>query len=191
MYRRSEGLAVASLEMFKTGAFSSDPVLLHRVDKAGLKKFTLKSLESGMQISEDNPMAGLEGRASLLMKLSDAMENTALFGRDGRPGNMIGKESDDVFRAASLSTTRLFIVASLDPGGICSDRPPSNSLVGFDGWIGTNLAIYSNSDKWRLHWRCLALLHHARISSRSAMGEHCSLSQADSMALLFPHGTHD
>ena len=146
MYRRSEGLAVASLEMFKTGAFSSDSALPHRVDKAGLKKVTLKSLERGMQISEDNPMAGLEGRAGLLMKLSDAMENTALFGPDGRPGNMIGKKSGDRFRAASLSTTRLSLVTSLDPGGIRSDCPTSNSLVGFDGRTGAHLAIYEDSD---------------------------------------------
>jgi Protein of unknown function (DUF1688) len=91
VFRRSEGLAVASLEMFKTGAFSSDPADPHKVDKAGLRKITVKSLEKGLQVSEDNPMPGLEGRAGLLMKLSHAMANTELFGPDGRPGNMIGK----------------------------------------------------------------------------------------------------
>ncbi len=91
VFRRSEGLAVASLEMFKTGAFSSDPAEPHKVDKGGLRKVTVKSLERGLQVSEDNPMAGLEGRAGLLMRLSDAMANTELFGAEGRPGNMIGK----------------------------------------------------------------------------------------------------
>lgn len=91
VFRRSEGLALASLEMFKAGAFSSDPAEPHRVDKGGLKKVTLRSLERSLQVSEDNPMAGLEGRAGLLIRLSDAMTNTELFGSDGRPGNMIGK----------------------------------------------------------------------------------------------------
>jgi Protein of unknown function (DUF1688) len=94
VYRRSEGLAVASLEMFKTGAFSSDPNEPHMVDKKGLKRVTVKSLERGMQVSHENPMTGLEGRAGLLMKLSDAMENADLFGVNGRPGNMLGKSTD-------------------------------------------------------------------------------------------------
>jgi Protein of unknown function (DUF1688) len=146
VFRRSEGLAVASLEMFKTGAFSSDPAVPHKADKAGLKKVTLKLLERGMQVSEDNPMAGIEGRAGLLMKLSDAMDNTSLFGHDGRPGNMIGEESGDRYRAVPLRTHRLFTFASLNPGSICSDRPTSNFVVGADGWIGTHLAIYQDSD---------------------------------------------
>lgn len=81
--------------MFKAGAFSSDPAAPHQVNRGGLKKVTLKSLERGLQASEDNPMAGLEGRAGLLMRLSDAMDNTEFFGIEGRPGNMIGKISAD------------------------------------------------------------------------------------------------
>lgn len=91
LFRRSEGLAVASLEMFKIGAFSSDPAKPHKVDKAGLKKVTVKSLERNLQVTEDNPMVGVEGRAGLLMRLSDAMDNAELFGPEGRPGNMIGR----------------------------------------------------------------------------------------------------
>ena len=40
VYSRSEGLAVASLEMFKAGAFSSDKDQPHQVDSAGLKNVT-------------------------------------------------------------------------------------------------------------------------------------------------------
>jgi hypothetical protein len=102
VYRRSEGLAVASLEMFKTGAFSSDTAEPHKVDKAGLQKVTLRSLERGMQVSEDNLMDGLEGRAGVLIRLSDAMANTDLFGSEGRPGNMIGKTKADDFVIANV-----------------------------------------------------------------------------------------
>jgi hypothetical protein len=36
-------------------------------------------------------MVGLEGRTSLLVNLSEALKaSPSLFGKDGRPGNMIG-----------------------------------------------------------------------------------------------------
>lgn len=91
VYSRSEGLAVASLEMFKAGAFSSDPNIPHQVDKLGLKKLTPEILAKGMQVSESNPMSGLEGRTGLLLRLSSALKNRELFGSNGRPGNMIGE----------------------------------------------------------------------------------------------------
>ncbi len=90
-YARSEGLAVASLEMFKAGAFSSNPAQPHQVDAAGLKRLTVETLAKGMQVSDTNPMSGLEGRAGLLIRLSSALQNVEIFGTDGRPGNMIGE----------------------------------------------------------------------------------------------------
>lgn len=90
IYRRSEGLAVASLEMFKTGLFSSDPTEPCQVDGAGLKKVTVGQLAKGMQHSENNPLPGLEGRAGLLIRLSEALNNQEFFGVDARPGNMLG-----------------------------------------------------------------------------------------------------
>lgn len=89
-YARSEGLAVATLEMFKSGLFSSDPTEPCQVDGAGLKKITVEVLAKGMQHSEDNPLAGVEGRAGLLMRLSEALNNQELFGVDARPGNVVG-----------------------------------------------------------------------------------------------------
>lgn len=92
-FGRSEGLAVASLEMFKSGGFSSNPSQPFQVDAAGLKGMTVETLAEGMQVSQSNPMAGLEGRAGLLMRLSEALSNQDIFGADGRPGNMIGKSN--------------------------------------------------------------------------------------------------
>lgn len=91
IYRRSEGLAVASLEMFKAGMFSSNPIEPCQVDGAGLKKLDVEMLAKGMQVSDSNPLAGLEGRAGLLMRLSTALNNQEFFGVDARPGNMLGK----------------------------------------------------------------------------------------------------
>lgn len=92
-YSRSEGLAVASLEMFKSGAFSSDPNQPHQVDAIGLRKVTVESLSKGLQVSETNPMAGVEGRAGILSRLGEALQNKKFFGTNGRPGNMVGMYS--------------------------------------------------------------------------------------------------
>lgn len=91
VYSRSEGLAVASLEMFKSGLFSSDPTEPCQVDGAGLQKLTAEKLAKGMQHSEHNSLAGIEGRAGLLGRLADALNNQDLFGVDARPGNMLGE----------------------------------------------------------------------------------------------------
>ncbi|KAF8468157.1 hypothetical protein BDZ91DRAFT_811542 [Kalaharituber pfeilii] len=88
IYRRSEGLAVASYDMFRSGLFSSNPQQPEQVNGAALKALTVETLANGLQISPENPIDGLEGRASLLIKLGDAMDNKEYFG-SGRPGNML------------------------------------------------------------------------------------------------------
>ncbi|KAF2685307.1 DUF1688-domain-containing protein [Lentithecium fluviatile CBS 122367] len=88
-YRRSEGLAVASLEMFKAGLFSSDPNEPCQVDSGGLKKLDIQTLARGLQVTESNPIDGLQGRAGLLMRLGDALQNQEVFGLEQRPGNML------------------------------------------------------------------------------------------------------
>ncbi|KAL1957057.1 hypothetical protein VTO42DRAFT_6434 [Malbranchea cinnamomea] len=89
IFKRSEGLAVATFEMFKAGLFSSNPNEPFQVDGAGLKKVTLQVLAKGLQHSEENPLAGIEGRAGLISKLSEALSNKEFFGLDARPGNML------------------------------------------------------------------------------------------------------
>jgi len=93
IYRRSEGLAVASLEMFKAGIFSSNPNEPCQVDSAGLKKLDTKILARGLQVTEENPIDGLEGRAGLLIRLGDALQSQEVFGLDARPGNMLGTKT--------------------------------------------------------------------------------------------------
>src|ERR1700761_1174807 len=58
VFRRSEGLAVASLEMFKAGLFSSNPAEPCQVDSAGLRKVDVNSMAKGLQVTEDNPIDG-------------------------------------------------------------------------------------------------------------------------------------
>lgn len=91
IYRRSEGLAIASLEMFKAGYFSSNPDEPCQVDAAGLRTLTMEKLGTGLQVSDANPIIGLEGRAGLITRLGEALDNSGIWGRIGRPGNMLGK----------------------------------------------------------------------------------------------------
>lgn len=89
IYRRSEGLAVASLEMFKAGVFSSDAREPCQVDSAGLRKLDVAIVARGLQVTDSNPLDGLEGRTSLLLRLADALQNQQVFGLEARPGNML------------------------------------------------------------------------------------------------------
>ncbi len=87
---RSEGLAVASLDMFARGAFSAhedDPL---RVDAAALERLTDAQLVQGFQVSADNPLIGVEGRTSLLRRLGAAIRaRPELFGADARLGGLV------------------------------------------------------------------------------------------------------
>ncbi len=65
IWRRSEGLAIASFEMFAKGLISGKAT--------DLQKLELAVLSEGLQVRDDNPIVGLDGRWRLLVKLGDSM----------------------------------------------------------------------------------------------------------------------
>jgi hypothetical protein len=70
IYGRSEGLGVASLHMFASGAFSRDPKGDPlRADAERLAALTPADIAMGFQVRAHNPLLGLEGRAELLRRL--------------------------------------------------------------------------------------------------------------------------
>jgi hypothetical protein len=84
---RSEGLALASLAMFAGGAFSASPGEPLRADAKGLAQLPDQVVRSGLQISDNNPLAGLEGRADLLRRLGALVAaKPDVFGRNDTPG---------------------------------------------------------------------------------------------------------
>ncbi len=88
---RSEGLALASLDMFKRGVFSSDPADLLRVDAAVLARLSAEQLSAGFEIANDNPLVGIEGRATLLRALGTLVAGSpGVFARidNPRPGGL-------------------------------------------------------------------------------------------------------
>ena len=96
---RSEGLAVASWNMFTEGHFSSRKNEPLCVDAEGLEKLNIETLAHAFQVSEQNPLVGLEGRFSLLKALAKALrKDPELFGAsDPRPGALL-----DYFQAGAI-----------------------------------------------------------------------------------------
>jgi len=98
-FARSEGLAVASLDMFRAGAFSSDPARSLRVDAKALAGLAPAALADGFQVSERNPLVGLPQRLALLRRLGAALAaRPDLFGAAARPGHLI-----DAIRASAAA----------------------------------------------------------------------------------------
>ncbi|PPD13607.1 MAG: uracil phosphoribosyltransferase [Methylobacterium sp.] len=70
---RSEGLALASFDMWAAGAFSDDPDNPLRADAGRLANLTVEALAEGFQAGPENPLEGLEGRARLINALGHAV----------------------------------------------------------------------------------------------------------------------
>jgi len=88
---RSEGLALASLDMFASGAFSNNAQDPFRVDADTLAEFSASVLERGFQVGAGNLLVGLQGRADLLRRLGRQMiSREDIFGQSDtpRPGGL-------------------------------------------------------------------------------------------------------
>ena len=84
-HNRSEGLAIASLDMFNGGLFTEDNDLGVTLDS--LNKLTVNDIAAGFQVSGHNPMNGLEGRANLVRSLAEIIEiNPDIFTTSQRLG---------------------------------------------------------------------------------------------------------
>ncbi|RSL63477.1 hypothetical protein CEP53_004399 [Fusarium sp. AF-6] len=88
VYERSEGIAVASLDMFNSLAFTTDTT--PTVNGNGLKQLDTDKLAQGFQVSDSNPMLGVDSRAALLRSLGQSLlDHPDVFGAEGRPGNLV------------------------------------------------------------------------------------------------------
>ena len=73
MTTRSEGLAIASLHAFRAGLFSGDSARPLRADADGLARVSEPALAAAFQVTTENPLAGVSGRAALLRNLGAAL----------------------------------------------------------------------------------------------------------------------
>lgn len=115
---RSEGLAVASLDMFMSGLFSRDDdnenSSRQLCEAKALSGLSSEVLSISLQVDPvTNPMTGLEGRAGLLTRLGDTLQKDkygifkgphgGIEGAAKRPGFLVGTWSAAMFLKLVLS----------------------------------------------------------------------------------------
>lgn len=91
---RSEGLGLASLAMFESGAFSANPHEPLRADADILANLSVSDLKRGLQVSDSNPLVGLEGRVDLVRRLGALVASKpGVFARldTPRPGGLFDR----------------------------------------------------------------------------------------------------
>lgn len=87
-FYRSEGLAIASLHMYENGIFSSRSNQSLLVDARGIDQIAKPDFMNAFQLSESNPLVGLDGRIDLVKRLGNALsENPAYFGKEAQLGS--------------------------------------------------------------------------------------------------------
>jgi hypothetical protein len=89
-FTRSEGLALASWHAFMGGLFSSDTKRPLQADSVGLRALSTDDLAAAFQVTDANPLVGMEDRAILLRRLGEVMqEQPEVFGDEvQRPGGL-------------------------------------------------------------------------------------------------------
>ena len=123
-FARSEGLAVASLDMFRVGGFSSATRLPHRVDDVALATIDAATLARHFQAGAGNPLVGLEQRSALLRHLGTALaERPDLFGSaPARPGHLVdyclSVAEGNRIPASTLLTALLDGLSAIWPSGL-------------------------------------------------------------------------
>jgi uncharacterized protein DUF1688 len=126
LYGRSEGLAVASLAMFRDGLFSSDARQPLRADSTALARVDAATLARYFQVDTNNPLVGVEGRSALLNRLGRALgERPELFGRAlARPGHLVDhflRRDKQRVAAAAVLAALLDGLSSIWPSGLMVD----------------------------------------------------------------------
>lgn len=138
-FNRSEGLAVASLDMYREGLFSSNSIMPLQADIEGLQQFDTNQLISGMQVSKDNPLLGVKGRTNLINALAKAIQS--------KPQNFDHKGTLGGFYDYVIEQ------ASIDNHQIDAAKVVSAVLETFsDIWPGRLMINEQNlGDVWRHH----------------------------------------
>ncbi len=119
---RSEGLAIASFDMFLRGDFSSNPTNPWQVDAKGLLHFSGNTLAEGFQVSKDNPLAGFDNRLELLNRLGEQLNQRFFVKNDLNPRvseflNTLKKKFGDSLSAGDLLAEILHYFVDIWPHG--------------------------------------------------------------------------
>lgn len=145
-FKRSEGLAIASLHMFSQGCFSSDRYQPYCADARKLQGFTESELATGFQVSAENYLVGFSGRLKLLQKLGRVLlSKPEMFGTTNpRPGNLVyyldSQVKNNQLAAATILEALLEGFSDIWPGrlqfeGINLGDVWSHSAIKDDGFV--------------------------------------------------------
>lgn len=121
---RSEGLAVASFHLFMSGALSSRRSAKLIADAGGLEKFDRDALARAFQVSDSNPLVGINGRVELMNALGRTLRaKPEVFGQTlPRIGNLfdyfVERADDGTLAARDVLTAVLSSFSSIWPGRI-------------------------------------------------------------------------
>lgn len=121
---RSEGLGVASFYMFLDGAFSTKEQNPLQSDADGLLSTNADKVAEYFQVSNDNPLVGVEGRAGLVKSLGQAVKDHPQYFIDGRVGGLVDYLIDTFgmkIMASDILETVLLSMGSIWPGRISMD----------------------------------------------------------------------
>ncbi|TFZ08146.1 URC4/urg3 family protein [Ramlibacter humi] len=148
---RSEGLAVASFHAFTAGMFSSDKLRPLQVDAEGLRSLVTDRLAQAFQVSEGNPLVGLESRAVLLRRLGEVLAEQPEVFTDGRPSGLVDLLVGDeggVAHTAEVDAHDILSQLLVSMSGIW---PMGNSIGGVplgDVWRHSAVRGEGPSDGW-------------------------------------------
>ncbi|MCP6758124.1 MAG: URC4/urg3 family protein [Fischerella sp. CENA71] len=124
IFRRSEGLAVASYQMFCQGLFASDRHQPLQANAQRLQQLTAQELADGFGVTADNPLVGIAGRSQLLQKLGQVLlASPQMFGEQNpRPGNLVNylftKVKNNQLAAATVLNAVLQGLSDIWPGRV-------------------------------------------------------------------------
>lgn len=89
VFSRSEGLGVASFYLFMSGDLSDDKARPLQATAQGLQNLSVTQLQQAFQVSDRNPLIGVEGRLTLLRNLGITVRQKKDLFPGGRPGGLV------------------------------------------------------------------------------------------------------
>ncbi|KAI9255211.1 hypothetical protein BDA99DRAFT_442425 [Phascolomyces articulosus] len=196
---RSEGLAIASVDMFLKGYFAGDDATDH-VDANGLSRVTVERMTKGFQVSDSNPMVGLEGRSQLLNKLATVIQDQPTYFpvTNGivRPGNLIDYLLDDNNKenAKTIPIEKLW-KAVMSLGGIWPARIEIEGVQLGDVWPCTclgdaspdNLVPFHKLSQW-LTYSLIEVIESCLDMTVEGVEQMTGLPEYRNGGLLVDHG---
>ncbi len=141
-FARSEGLALASLDAFREGLFSSDPSKPCRADAKGLAVVDTAKLAHVFQVSAVNPLVGIDGRVALLKRLGAAIaKREDVYGTPARVGGLFDHLSGAAREGREPKVTHVLWLLLSTLGSIWPGRLVVEGIRLGDTWHHPAIAI--------------------------------------------------